>query len=132
MRFVLVTIETDDSRRHSREYCADHRARIETRMSEQARRGTLVGARPSTPSSSSRPQSPGSRRQRDVTEGPFAGSTRPSAATCWLKWPTATRLSSWPRPGPPGETIEVRPTLVGSLTGPARSAAAAGLAAWQA
>ena len=110
MRIALVTIETDDSRRHSREHRADDRARIEAWMSEQARRGTLVGGE-AFDTEQLEPvtvrRDPGGNMT--ATEGPFAGERETLGG--FLLVEVADRdeavevAASWPT----GETIEVRP-----------------------
>jgi hypothetical protein len=110
MRFALVTIETDDSRRHSREHRADHRARIEAWMSEQARSGTLVGGE----AFDTEQLEPVTVRRDPsgkvtVTEGPFAGDHETLGGYLLVEVADRDEAVDLAKSWPTGETIEVRP-----------------------
>jgi hypothetical protein len=110
MRFALVTIETDDSRRHSHTHRADHRARIEAWMTEQARRGRLVGGEAFD---TEQPEPVTVRRDPDgtatVTEGPFAGDHETLGGYLLVEVADRDEAVDLARSWPTGETIEVRP-----------------------
>jgi hypothetical protein len=110
VRFALVTIETDESRRHSREQRADHRARIEAWMAEQARRGTLVGGE----AFDTEQLEPVTVRRDptgtlSVTESPFAGEHETLGGYLLVEVADRDEAVELARSWPTGETIEVRP-----------------------
>lgn len=113
MRFAFVVVETEASRRHVRERRADHRARIEGWMGEQARSGRLLGGE----AFETEAMGPVTLRRTpdggvDIVEGPFAGERETLGG--YLLIEAADRdeavaiASTWPT----GETIEVRPIWI--------------------
>ena len=117
MRFVLVTIETEHSRRSVREHRAAHRSQIEAWMAEQGAAGKLVGGQ----AFETETVGPFTVRHApsgevSIAHGPFAGDMETLGG--YLQVEVADRdeavelAKSWPT----GETIEVRP--VWQATGP--------------
>ncbi len=115
MRFALVVIETEQSRRQIRENRAGYRGRIEAWMAEQARAGTLVGGEafetervaPVTV----RRTAPG---EANVVEGPFAGESETLGGFLLVEVADRNAAVALATSWPTGETIEVRPIWIAS------------------
>jgi len=110
MRFALVTIETEHSRRSVRQQRAAHRSQIEVWMTEQGAAGKLVGGQ----AFETEAVGPVTVRHApsgevSVADGPFAGDIETLGG--YLEVEVADRdeavelAKSWPT----SETIEVRP-----------------------
>src|SRR6266702_8171183 len=102
MRFALVTIETEHSRRSVRQQRAAHRSQIEVWMTEQGAAGKLVGGQ----AFETEAVGPVTVRHApsgevSVADGPFAGESRRSAVIWRSRSPTATKPLSWPSRGRP-------------------------------
>ena len=115
MKFALVIIETEDSRRHIRENRGVHRARIEAWMAEQAQAGKLVGGEAFE---TERIAPVTVRRtgagEANVAEGPFAGESETLGGYLLVEVADRDEAVALARSWPTAETIEVRPIWVDS------------------
>ena len=115
MKFALVVIETEDSRRHIRENRADHRARIEAWMAEQAQAGVLVGGEAfETESMGPVTVRRDNEGNATVTEEPFAGTDETLGGYLLIEVTNRDDAVAVAKSFPTEETIEVRPVWVES------------------
>ena len=113
MRFALVVIETEASRRHVRERRADHRERIAAWMAQQAQAGTLVGGE----AFETEAIGPVTVRRDDkggvtVSEGPFAAGGETLGGYLLVEAADRDEAVALAKTWPTEETIEVRPIWV--------------------
>ena len=111
MRFALVIIENDRSRRSIHTDRSAHRAALEAWMRQHGEAGTLVGGEAfeterTTPVTIRRAQDGSS----EVTDGPFAGKEETLGGYVLVEAPdmdaAVAVAKTWPASG---ETIEIRP-----------------------
>ena len=110
MKFALVVIETEESRRGVREHRDQHRARIQAWMAEQAQAGTLIGGE----AFETETVGPVTVRRdaggaATVTEGPFAGARETLGGYLLVDVANRDEAVELAKSWPTGETIEVRP-----------------------
>jgi len=115
LKFALVTIETERSRRNILEDRAKHRKSIEAWMAEQARAGKLVGGEPFE----TEKMGPVTVRHDDsgavtVAEEPFAGESETLGGFLLVDVADREEAVELAKSWPSGETIEVRPVWVAS------------------
>ncbi len=110
MKFTLVTIETDTSRRDIIEDRAKHRKSIEAWMSEQFQAGKLIGGE----AFETEKMGPVTVRRDgagavSVTEEPFAGESETLGGFVVVDVADREEAVELAKSWPTGETIEVRP-----------------------
>jgi hypothetical protein len=115
MKFALITIETERSRRHVRENRAEHRSMIEAWMAEQGRAGKLVGG----DAFETEAVAPVTLRHEasgevTVTEGPFAAGAETLGGYLLVEAADRDEAVELARSWPTEETIEVRPIWAAS------------------
>ena len=115
MKFALVVVETEDSKRHVRDHGNDHRARIEGWMAEQARAGKLVGGEAFKtekigPVTVRRDAAGGVT----VTHGSFAGEGETLGGYLLIEVADRDEAVHLSKTWLTGETLEVRPIWVAS------------------
>lgn len=110
MRFAIVIIENDASRRAIQEDRAAYRKRIEAWMGEQAQAGVLVGGEAfeteSVPPVTLRRAADGTT---EVTEGPFAAGGETLGGYLLIEAADRNAAVAIARTWPTPETLEVRP-----------------------
>ncbi len=115
MKFALVVVETEDSRRHVREHRSDHRARIEAWMAEQGGAGKLVGGEAfETGAIGPVTVRRAGGGEVTVTEGPFAGAAETPGGFLLVDVADRDEAVELAKSWPTEETIEVRPIWVAS------------------
>jgi hypothetical protein len=115
LKFALVTIETERSRRNILEDRAKHRKSIEAWMAEQARAGKLVGGE----AFETEKMGPVTVRHDDsgavtVAEEPFAGESETLGGFLLVDVADREEAVELAKSWPSGETIEVRPVWTAS------------------
>ncbi len=115
MKFALVTIETEQSRRNILEDRAKHRKSIEAWMAEQARADKLVGGE----AFETEKIGPVTVRHDDsgavtVAEEPFAGERETLGGFLLVDVADREEAVELAKSWPSGETIEVRPVWAAS------------------
>lgn len=115
MKFALVILETDDSRRHIQEDRADQRARIEAWMGQQAQAGKLVGGE-AFETEAMGPVTVRHNRAGEVavTEGPYGGERETLGGYMLVEAADRDEAVEIARSWPTEETIEVRPIWAAS------------------
>ena len=115
MKFALVTIETEDSRRNILQDRAKHRKSIQAWMAEQARAGKLVGGEAfeteKTGPVTVRRDASGAVT---VSEEPFAGQSETLGGFLLVDVADREEVVELAKSWPTGETIEVRPVWAAS------------------
>ncbi len=115
MKFALVIIETEESRRNVLEDRAEHRRSIEAWMAEQAQVGKLTGGE----AFETEEVGPVTVRRGDagavsVTEGPFAGESETLGGFLLVDVSDRDEAVELAESWPTGKTIEVRPIWAAS------------------
>ena len=113
MRFALVTIETEQSRRSITDHRDKHRGQITAWMSEQAQAGKLVGGE----AFETETAAPVTVRRDPlgavtVTEAPFCGDSETLGGFLLIDVADRDEAVELAKTWPTGETIEVRPIWV--------------------
>jgi len=113
MRFALITIETDQSRRSITGNRDNHRAQITAWMSEQAQAGKLVGGEAfDTESVAPATVRRGPSGGVTVTDAPFCGDRETLGGFLLIEVADREEAVDLAKTWPTGETIEVRPIWV--------------------
>jgi hypothetical protein len=115
LKFALVTIETEQSKRGIVEDRAKHRKSIEAWMSEQAQAGKLLGVE----AFETEKMGPVTVRRDNtgavtVAEGPFAGESETLGGFILVDVADRDEAVELAKSWPTGETIEVRPVWAAS------------------
>ena len=115
LKFALVTIETEQSRRNILEDRAKHRMSIEAWMAEQARAGKLLGGE----AFETEKMGPVTVRRDSsgavsVAEEPFAGENETLGGFILVDVANRDEAVELAKSWPTGETIEVRPVWAAS------------------
>lgn len=113
MKFALVVIETEESRRQILEHRGDQRARIDAWMAKQVQAGKLTGGE----AFETEKIGPVTVRRRGasdvtVTEGPFAGERETLGGYILVEVADRDEAVELAKTWPTAETIEVRPIWV--------------------
>jgi hypothetical protein len=114
MKFALVVMETEASRRSIREDRAEHRRLLETWWADQMAAGRVIGGE----AFETEKMAPVTVR-RDAsgavtaTEGPFAGEAETLGGYVLVEAPDRDAAVAVARSWPTAETIEVRPIWAG-------------------
>jgi hypothetical protein len=110
VRFALVTLETQESRRHVREHRGEHNARLAEWMTKQAKAGKLLAGE-AFETEHTGPVT--IRRDGDgtvtVTEGPFTDGSETLGGYVILDVADRAEAVELAKTWATGETIEVRP-----------------------
>lgn len=115
MKFALVIVETEGSRRNILEDRAEHRNSIEAWMAEQGLAGKLVGAE----AFETEQMGPVTVRRDStgvvaVTEEPFAGASETLGGFLLVEVADRDEAVEPAKSWPTGETIEIRPVWAAS------------------
>jgi hypothetical protein len=110
VRFVLVTLETEESRRHVREHRDEHNARLAEWMTRQAEAGKLIAGE-AFETEHTGPVT--IRRDGDgtvtVTESPFTDGSETLGGYVIVDVADRAEAVDLAKTWPTGETVEVRP-----------------------
>lgn len=110
MRFALVTLETEESRRHVREHRDEHNARLAEWMAKQAKEGKLIAGEAFE---TGHPGPVTIRRGGDgtvtVTDSPATGGSETLGGYVIIDVADRAEAVELAKTWPTGETIEVRP-----------------------
>jgi hypothetical protein len=115
MKFALITIETEQSRRHVSENRLQHRSRIADWMAEHGRAGKLLGGDAfETEAVAPVTVRRGPSGEVTVSEAPFAGEGETLGGYLIVDVADRDEAVELARSWPTEETIEVRPIWISS------------------
>ena len=109
MRFALVTLETEESRRHVREDRDEHNARLAAWMTRQAEAGKLIAGEAFETEHTGPVTVRRGGHAVTVTEGPFADGSETLGGYVIVDVADRAEAVELAKTWPTGETIEVRP-----------------------